>query len=238
MHVAVCDDNVADRKQLERLLKRESELRSANSEPLYIDSFGNATALLSNPMQYDVFYIDICMTAGIDGISVVKALLEKGVQNSIFLCCSHINYKELIDHENVFFIDKPIKTQHLKESLDYAQELKEHSVPLIELRMEKETIYVSEQDILYALEDGRYVNVYLIDHRIIHVCTDAMNLFSQWEMHETFFAPSIKLIINGRHIKKIDFFKVYLVDGSSFHVNGKCMKYARYVFESIKNASL
>lgn len=25
MHIAVCDDNVADRKQLERLLKRESD---------------------------------------------------------------------------------------------------------------------------------------------------------------------------------------------------------------------
>ena len=29
MHVAICDDNVADRRQLERLLKRESDKRSA-----------------------------------------------------------------------------------------------------------------------------------------------------------------------------------------------------------------
>ena len=133
MHVAVCDDNVADRKQLERLLKRESELRSAHSEPLYIDSFGNATALLANPMQYDVFYIDICMTSGIDGISVVNALLEKGVQNSIFMCCSLINYRESIKKENVFFLDKPIKTKELNESLNYAQDQKAHSIPLIEI---------------------------------------------------------------------------------------------------------
>ena len=28
MHIAICDDNVADRKQLERLLKRESDKRA------------------------------------------------------------------------------------------------------------------------------------------------------------------------------------------------------------------
>ena len=31
MHVAICDDNVADRRQLERLLKRESDKRSADT---------------------------------------------------------------------------------------------------------------------------------------------------------------------------------------------------------------
>ena len=31
MHIAICDDNVADRKQLERLLKRESEKRKSTT---------------------------------------------------------------------------------------------------------------------------------------------------------------------------------------------------------------
>ena len=60
MHIAVCDDNVADRKQLERLLKRESDKRAASTGIIYTDSFGNSTALLSNPMQYDAF-ISTCV---------------------------------------------------------------------------------------------------------------------------------------------------------------------------------
>ena len=71
MHIAVCDDNVADRKQLERLLKRESDKRAASTGIIYTDSFGNSTALLSNPMQYDAFYIDMCLTEGTTGTDVV-----------------------------------------------------------------------------------------------------------------------------------------------------------------------
>ena len=71
MHIAVCDDNVADRKQLERLLKRESDKRAASTGIIYTDSFGNSTSLLSNPMQYDAFYIDMCLTEGTTGTDVL-----------------------------------------------------------------------------------------------------------------------------------------------------------------------
>lgn len=94
MHIAVCDDNVADRKQLERLLKRESDKRAASTGIIYTDSFGNSTALLSNPMQYDAFYIDMCLTEGTTGTDVVNALTAQGVNAPIILCCSKINYRE------------------------------------------------------------------------------------------------------------------------------------------------
>ena len=51
MHIAVCDDNVADRKQLERLLKRESDKRAASTGIIYTDSFGNSTSLLSHAIR-------------------------------------------------------------------------------------------------------------------------------------------------------------------------------------------
>ena len=45
MHIAICDDNIADRKQLERLLKRESDKRKAKTGLLFADSFGNCRIL-------------------------------------------------------------------------------------------------------------------------------------------------------------------------------------------------
>ena len=56
MHVAVCDDNIADRKQTERLLGRESDRRAKLTEGLFVDSYGNEQSLLTKPMQYDVFF--------------------------------------------------------------------------------------------------------------------------------------------------------------------------------------
>ena len=38
MHIALCDDNVADRKQFERLVKRESDRRAADEGILFVDS--------------------------------------------------------------------------------------------------------------------------------------------------------------------------------------------------------
>ena len=185
MHIAVCDDNVADRKQLERLLKRESDKRAASTGIIYTDSFGNSTALLSNPMQYDAFYIDMCLTEGTTGTDVVNALTAQGVNAPIILCCSKINYREQTYPENVIFLDKPIKVAELAQSIDHALEIMAKAVPLIELREDEDTIYVTEPDILYAEEEGRNVIVTLKDGRTVKVATTAINLFSQIENHPT-----------------------------------------------------
>ena len=77
MHIAVCDDNVADRKQLERLLKRESDKRAASTGIIYTDSFGNSTSLLSIPCN-TMPSILICLTEGTTGTDVVNALTAGG----------------------------------------------------------------------------------------------------------------------------------------------------------------
>ena len=59
MHLAVCDDNIADRKQMERLLGRESDRRLNTTGVLYVDSFGNRSAILSTPMIYDGLFMDM-----------------------------------------------------------------------------------------------------------------------------------------------------------------------------------
>ncbi len=231
MHIAICDDNIGDRKQLERLLERESDRRRESSGVFYTDSFGNADLLIANPMQYDAFYIDMCNTENKTGIDVTKALLEKGVNVPIILCCSSINYREHSFPENVLYIDKPIKVDELTASIDYALETKKHAISLIELRTEKCTIYVTEPDIVYATEEGRNLNVCLADGRTIQIGTDAMNFFYSVENYPSFFAPNPKTIINARNIQKIGIRKITLSNGTCFKVTGSCMKYAKQAYD-------
>jgi len=216
MHIAVCDDNVADRKQLERLLKRESDKRAASTGIIYTDSFGNSTSLLSNPMQYDAFYIDMCLTEGITGTEVANALIAQGV-----------NYRAQSYPENVIFLDKPIKVAELGQSIDHALDIMSKAVPLIELREDEDTVYVTEPDILYAEEEGRNVIVTLKDGRTVKVATTAINLFSQIENHPTFFAPTVKTILNGRYMEKLCFRKVIMCDGKKFALHRDCVAYAK-----------
>lgn len=233
MHIAICDDNVGDRKQLERLLERECDKRMSTTGVLYTDSFGSAQVMLGNPMQYDVFYIDICNTEGINGIDVVNMLTEHGVNAPIVMCCSDINYREYSFPKNVIFLDKPIRVSDLAASLEHAQEIKSNALPLIELREEKETTYVSEPDIIYAIEKGRTVQVTLMDGKKLSITTNAFNFFSHIENYSSFFAPTTKIILNARHIENIGFHKVTMVDGASFKVRGKSMLYAKLAFEEI-----
>lgn len=231
MHVAVCDDNIADRKQTERLLGRESDRRAKITEGLYIDSYGNETALLNTPMLYDIFYIDMCKTEGITGADVALKLCSLGVRVPIYMCCSEIDYRQLDFPENVCFLEKPIKKDELSMSLDHAYEIRKNAVPMIELREEKETLYVTEPDILYAVQEGRHVIVTLQNGRKVQIATSADNLFDQWSNFEAFLAPNLKTIVNSRYLTKIGLLQVHMTDGTKFTLNTSLHGYAKRLLE-------
>lgn len=231
MHIAVCDDNVADRKQFERLIKRESDRRAATDGILFADFFGNADSLLANPMQYDVFYIDMCKTPDTSAEQIVTALAEKGVNVPIVLCCSDIDYRTLTLPGDISYLDKPIRPEELSGTVDHAFVVKSHAVSLIEFREEKNTYYVTEPEILYAIQDGLFVDIHLADGRTVHVMDNALNLFGQLESYPSFLMPSLKTVLNGRYIQKFKFHKAVMTDGKTFKIASGCMPYAKDVFE-------
>lgn len=231
MHIAICDDNIADRKQLERLIKRESDKRAASTGILYADSFGNAASMLANPMQYDVFYIDICKTEGITGTDVANALVSQGVHAPIVMCCSDIPYRQMSFPENVIFLDKPIRVTELSESIEHALKIKEQAPSLIELREDYNTVYVTEPEILYGIEEGHYVKVTLTDKRTVHAVTSAVNLFAQLEIYPSLILPSPKVLLNGRYIEKLRFHKAFMTDGACFKISLDCMAYTKQIFQ-------
>lgn len=230
MHIAICDDNMADRHQMERLLKRESDQRRDTSNPLYIDSYGNCAALLTHPMLYNLFYIDVCRTEGITGMDVVDKLTAAGVKAPIIMCCSDINYREHFFPENVKFLDKPIKAAELHKSIEYAQQHSDSAESLIELRDEKETLYVTEADILYAVEKGGITTITLMDGRTIHINTTAMNFFSQVETYPSFSDVTWKCVLNCRYIQKISFGRAAMTDGATFKIDHTALPYTKEMF--------
>lgn len=220
MHVAVCDDNIADRKQTERLLGRESDRRAKITEGLFVDSYGNEQALLTKPMQYDIFYIDMCQTGEDHGLQIALKLTEAGVHSPIYMCCSKVDYRKQNFPENVFFLDKPLRAEDLIASLDYAEKVKSEAVSHIELRDEKETFYVTEDMILYAVEKGNRMLVTLTDGRIVKVVTNISNLFDQWKSFHSFLAPNGKTLVNARYVVKVGLLQIQMTDGRSFFLQG------------------
>ena len=234
MHIAICDDNVADRKQLERLLKREADTRTLKSEGFYVDSYGHLKALLRSPMLYDAFFIDMCHgeTTGMD---VVDALIKVGVNAPIILCSSLISYRDYSFPEHILFLDKPIKKEELSETIDHAIKVKEAAVPHIELREESgEYHYVTEPDILYAVSEGRYLKITLTNQKVLAVLSTLENLYSQLAGYPMFFPLNRKTLVNGRYLQTIHLLNATMTDGTTFRIALGSLDYARYAMEEFR----
>lgn len=180
MHIAICDDNVADRKQLERLLCRESDKRKADTGVFYTDSFGDADALGKNPMPYDLFFLDFISDSE-NGFTFALKLRSIGVTAPIVLCSSKINYlSRMTSAENpsdFMHLNKPIIVSELCQVLDKAIQMQQSRVPTIELRSEKDTLYVKEDDIVYAVSEGLFVHVFLNNGTKVSLITSMENFY-------------------------------------------------------------
>lgn len=220
MHIAICDDNIADRKQTERLLGRESDRRAKTDSVLYIDSFGKKESVLTAPMLYDMFFIDMINDTPSAGADIVKALLAKGVTAPIVMLISYIDYRRddyLNSLDCVYFLDKPLKAQELSAMISKGFEKKSKRVPTVELRTDDSAYYVKEEDIMYALYyNKQYTDVFLSDGRKIHMLCNIENFYAHLEHFGTFFPANSHTIIQKKYVKKISLLHVLLSNGKKF----------------------
>ena len=237
MHIALCDDNTADRKQSERLLQRESLGRIPTTGPLYVDSYGSAESLLTKPMQYDVFFLDICRSSE-NAVQVAEKLIQAGVKAPIVLLCSDMDYRNkdlsFAPFEQILFLDKPIKTGELKATIDHVLDKVNNAEHTIELRSESRTLYVVEADIMYGIQKGRNVQVFLADGSKINIPSTASNFFSQLNHYPCFMCPTEKTVVNARHIGKVAFHTIVMNNGQKFRTTSSVAKYALHVMKEFQ----
>lgn len=233
MHIAICDDNIADRKQTERLLGRESDRRSKTDSVLYIDSFGKQESVLVAPMIYDMFFIDMVNDTPTTASDIVKALLAAGVTSPIVMLSSAIDYRKdeyLTSLEQVHFLDKPIKVAELTDIISMGFDMKNKKVPTIELRTDNEAYYVKEDDIVYAVyANKQYTDVFLNDGRKIHMLSNIENFYAYLERFGSFFPANNHTIIQKKYVKKISLLHVHLTNGSKFFFPSDYKKNAKSI---------
>lgn len=232
MHIAVCDDNIADRKQLERLLGRESDKRKHDTGVFFTDSFGQSSVLARNPMPYDLFFIDLTEGAP-DGLTFALSLCKAGVSAPIVLCSSKIDYSiRALEYEtipaNLLFISKPIMTAELSHVLDEAVILQKHRTPTIELRSDMETYYIQEDDIVYAISHGKYLEVCLKDGTKIPVISYMDNFYDQISMYTHIVLLTSRCLCNIVYVDKFTPFKVILKDGTKLKSSPFSYKYLNW----------
>lgn len=237
MHLAICAENAADRKQLERLLKRESDRTSGQYGPLYVDSFGSPENMLQNPMQYDGFFLDVSETESFPS-KIIRKMDDYGVRAPIVICaCCFTDFPPLSEHTGWFYLAKPVKPEMLSQIIKQVRSIRDSAEPLIEFRAEGQTHYVTEPEILYAVSSKDSIDIHLTGNRILNIQNSIPNLFSEISIYESFFAPSRKAILNARHMTRLKGCKADMSDGSSFSVSFTSLSYAKYAFRKFHDGS-
>lgn len=219
MHLAVCDDHIADRKQMERLLGRESDRRIPTTGVLYVDSYGSQGSILATPMIYDAIFMDMTED-GCDAIQLANRLREKGTSIPIVFCCGKVNYRNA-GHlpDNVLFLDKPISVAALTDMIDQLLVLTQNRVRKLEFRNRTETFYIKEEELLYAtVHDDRQMLLHLSDgeERLTDMSLD--NFCSDLSDCESYILLASHAILNMDYIENVSFLKTTMKDGRSFRL--------------------
>jgi len=218
LSVALFDTNFGDRKQMERLLQRESDKRT-DTCPIYTTTFGNPETLLSTQRVYDAYFLDL-PDEEYSAYALAKELRLKDIASPIIFLCSSMNYRECgRELSNTFFMDKPILVADLTSMIEgLIQQKVEHYVPSIEIRGITKTSYLTEREIMYCenKKHTRNIIIHLQDGTTMFTENDIDNFLSELEPLGQFFMANNQVIVNARYVAKTTFFKVYLQNGTSF----------------------
>ena len=243
MHLAVCDDNIADRKQTERLLGRQSDrIFKETGERIYIDSFGNVEAFLQNPQIYHGLFVDM-VGSPINGFEVLKKLLEAGITRPIIMCTSSIDYKLLIQEanisaDNIFYLDKPIKVAEITSIVDMIRDTATTSEPTMELRSRETTIYAKGDDIVCVKRLHSELEIHLAGKGTINVIADIVNFYDECAIFPQICPVNDNGLVNVNHVQKTSFGKVTMDNGVTLPVSFTYRNAIKRTLESIKKGSL
>lgn len=219
MHLAICDDHIADRKQMERLLGRESDRRISTTGVLYVDSYGSKTSILTAPMIYDAIFMDMTED-GCDAIELANMLRADGVSIPIVFCSDKVNYRKASGlPANSFFLDKPIQVAELSGMIDQLLVIKNNQVKKLEFRNRAETFYLKEEDILCAWpENDREMRLRLFNGEERNTEMTRQTFCGNLKDCDCFIELAGHCVLNMLYVKEISFFKVTMLDGKQFRL--------------------
>lgn len=206
LQIAIVDDEMNQIQLIKHVVEkffREKEIE------ISVSMFRNGELLLSNPISYDLVFLDIQMD-GMDGIETAQRLRVKNKKAVLFYVTSYQNYiqKSMTIHPFAFIV-KPFSEEdiriNLEDFLTYTNSVKEKkSKEIYQIHtIDDHRFQVNMEEILYfhylenrVIEIITSKNVYKIKEGIMHVYSTLNPKY--------FIIPNQSFIINLHHIREID----------------------------------
>ncbi len=219
MRIAICDDNIADRKHLERLLARESDKRAGTPNILYVDSFGDKEHFLMNPLAYDLIFMDMASSpADAEEILYKLTIMESNIP--LVLCSSTVDYTTFSNlPDTVIHRNKPYTAGLLPELLALGDTHIKNEVVKLAVPCPDRLHYIPKDDIMYCMpvQDG-YV-ICLQDGSDMTLACDIREFQLLVLPHSEFYRSDKRHIINTRVLTRVTPLSVIMQDGKKFPIS-------------------
>lgn len=236
MKIALVDDERLFLDEMVSLCKAYSKSRDLQIE---LSSFSGGNEFLaavkeSPSHQFSIVFLDIYMN-DIDGIATAKALREADPECLlVFLTSSRDFMPEAFGCHAFDYISKPINSERLEKVLDDALRFLPSTHKFIELVSERKTYQVFLKDIVYAVTDGHYLNITLVDGSTMRQRMTAAEFLARAGNDDRFFLANRGIILNVGHIVSFE-------DGCCIMKGGIALpmrvKEARQVEQAVMNRS-
>ncbi len=228
MHVAICDDNVADRKHLERLLSRESDKRRGTPNVLYVDSYGDKKHFLINPLKYNLIFMDMCLEHGTVEY-IIGELVEMHYSAPLVLYSSKIDYTQIPNlPEFVVHAKKPYIPEPLPQFLALGDENVRGFVAVITIHQNGAPIDVPKDEIEYAIWDKGKAALHLLDNTRIDIDEDITALKQLLEPYEEFERVNKNGIANFKFVSAVMPLSVVMQSYAQLHISP--LRYREFKF--------
>lgn len=217
MHIAICDDNIADRKHLERLLSRESDKRMGSPNLLYVDSYGDRDHFFSShPLMYDLIFMDMAQTPTLTA-EILDTLTQMGCRAPIVLYSSKVDYTQLSGlPDNVIHRHKPYISEPLPELLALGDEhVLGHIEKIAAHDASNNACYLVVRDIMYCSDS----TVYFKDGTFTEITEDIGTFQHLCEPYPEFCRINKKAVANMRYVSMITPITIMMQDYREFRVS-------------------
>ncbi len=203
MHIAICDDNVADRKHLERLLSRESDKRAGTPNILYVDSYGEKMHFLANPLKYNLIFMDMSSEPGIVKF-IIEHLNEMGYHAPLVLYSDKIDYTQIPDlPDYVVHARKPYVPDPLPGFLALGDKNVTGHVVTVSVHINSILTHIPKYTIMYAIEDDDACRLHLTGGKTVNVDERIDELRQLFEPYEEFARVNPKGIANFKYVSTV-----------------------------------
>lgn len=228
MHIAICDDNVADRKHLERLLSRESDKRAGTPNILYVDSYGEKMHFLANPLKYNLIFMDMSTEPGIVEF-IIEHLNDMGYHAPLVLYSDKIDYTQIPNlPDYVVHARKPYIPDPLPGFLALGDANVTGHVVSVSVHTNTVLTHIPKYTIMYAIEDNSTCRLYLTDGKTVPVDERIDELCQLFEPYEEFARVNKNSIANFKYVSAVMPLTIVMQDSKELKI--PLLRYKQYKF--------